>query len=198
MTTPLARVGLILLASLSLCACGSQPLLIVDHDPTFDFATLKTYRWYDDVYPSKTSEYRQYNSSDTRIRHYVNRELEQRDYREVSRGTPDFLVNYSVSREEKMKVNSIAGYPSAGMHGGVGVGSYGSAVSLGYSSGPSVSTYREGTVIIDVIDASTRNIIWRSLAEGRLEKLSSHKDKDNRASKVAREMMTDFPPSPTP
>ncbi len=195
MRPSIARLCLILSGLILLGACSSQPLMVVDHDPTVDFSRFHTYRWYDDAFPSKTSEYRQYNSSDARIRNYVNRELKAKNFREVSGVKPDFLINYSVSTQEKMKVNSFAGYPSAGMHGGVGVGTHGSAVSLGYSSGPSVSTYDEGTVIIDVIDTSTNTIVWRSLAEGRLKKLSSRKEKDSRASTVAREMMADFPPT---
>jgi hypothetical protein len=174
--------------------CASQPLFIVDHDPEFDFRRYRTYAWYDDLHKTQLAEYRQYNSSDKRVRTYVDRELTQKGFREVSSGNPDFLVNYSISRQEHMKVDSFAGYPSAGMYGGVGAGTMGSGVSVGYSSGPSVRTYKEGTVVLDVIDTPSNRIVWRSLAEGRLAKSLSHSEKDSRASKLAREMMTDFPP----
>jgi hypothetical protein len=179
-----------------LSACSSQPLFIVDKDPTFNFQSLKTYAWYDDVHKSQLADYRQYNSSDKRVRTYVDRELKQKGFREITSGNPNFMVNYSISREEKMKIDSFAGYPSGGIHGGAGVGTYGSGISLGYSSGPSVKTYKEGTVVIDIIDSRTNRVVWRTLAEGKLAKSLSHKEKDSLASKLARELMAEFPPQP--
>lgn len=179
---------------LFLTGCSSQPLYIVDHDPTFDFGGMTTYRWYDDVHTSTVSDYRQYNSSDKRVRTYVSRELKQKGFVELSSGTPDFVVNYSISREEHMEIDNIAGYPSAGMRGGVGAGRYGSSVSVGYSSGPSVKTYKEGTVVIDVIDTGSDQVVWRSLAEAKLKKSLSHQEKDSLASSIAEELMAEFPP----
>lgn len=184
-----------IVALLFLAGCSSQPLYIVDLDPSFDFTGLNTYRWYDDVHDTELADYRKYNSSDKRVRTYIDRELKQKGYREAASGDPDFLVNYSISRKESMKVDNIAGYPSAGMHGGVGMGTYGSAVSVGYSSGPSVRTYKEGTVIIDVIDTTRDQVVWRTLAEGKLKGSLSHKEKDARASTVAKELMAEFPSS---
>jgi hypothetical protein len=184
----------LLIALLLLSGCSSQPLFIVDKDPTFDFRALETYAWYDDVHKTQLADYRQYNSSDKRVRTYVDRELGQKGFREIGGENADFIVNYHVSQKENMKIDSFAGYPSPGMHGGVGVGSYGSSVNLGYSSGPAVKTYSEGTVVIDVIDSSSGQVVWRSLAEGRLKKSLTHKEKDSRASKLARELLAEFPP----
>ena len=97
-----------------------------------------------------------------------------------------------------MRIDSFSRYPSAGMDGGVGVGTYGSAVSLGYSSGPSVRTYKEGTVVLDIIDTRSSKIIWRGIAEGRLKEDMSINDKNRVASEVASELLADFPPSPAP
>ena len=181
-----------------LTGCASQPTYFVDHDVTFDFRTLKTYRWYDDAHPSKNAEYRQYNSSDKRVRTYIDRELQQSGFREISRGEPDFFMNYSISAEEKTSIDNFAGYPPAGVHGGVGVSNYGSAVSVGYSSGPSKKTYREGTVVIDVIDTREDRVVWRSVAEARLSKKLSISEKDALASKLSKELMAEFPPVPVP
>jgi hypothetical protein len=74
------------------------------------------------------------------------------------------------------------------------VGTYGSGVSIGYSSGPSVKHYQEGTVILDVIDAVSQKIVWRGIAEGRLKDKLSLKDKNRIAAEVSRELLADFPP----
>ena len=194
MSQALTRICLLAAGALVLASCASQPKYFVDHDENFDFGQFSTYRWYDDAHPSQAAEYRQYNASDRRVRTYIDRELKNSGFRQISWGEPDFLINYSISREEKTTVNNFANYPPAGVHGGVGVGTYGSGASLSYSSGPSVKTYREGTVVIDVIDTREDRIVWRSIAEARLSKKLSISEKDAMASELSRELMAEFPP----
>lgn len=185
-----------ILLALNLAACASKPSYTIDHDANTDFSRYQTYLWYDDVHPSKQADYRHYNSSDKRVRTYVDRELKQKGLRESSTSSADVWVNYSISKEDHMQVDSSSGYPSAGMHGAVGVGTYGSGVSIGYSSGPSVKKYQEGTVVLDVIDTQSGKIVWRGIAEGRLKDSLSIKDKNRIASEVSREMLAEFPPGP--
>jgi len=186
---------LVVIALLS--ACSNQPTYVIDHNEKIDFSTFKTYRWYDDVHSSQAAEYRQYNSSDKRVRHYVDRELEKKGFKETHSGTPDFLFNYHISKKEQMKIENFSGYPQ-GMHGGVGVGNYGSAVGIGYSSGPSVKVYKEGTVVFDIFDTRSDKLVWRGIAEGRMKNSLSHNDRDRIASVLTGELLADFPPAPAP
>lgn len=188
-----ASLATLLAALLALAACSTQPTYIIDHADDVDFARYHSYRWYDDVHGSKQAEYRQYNSSDKRVRTYVDRELGRKGFRESHSTAADFLVNYSISRQDHTRIDNFSGYP-AGLHGGVGVGTYGAGVSVGYSSGPSVKTYREGTVVLDVIDTGSGKIVWRGIAEGRLKQSLSQKDKNRIAAEVSRELLADFPP----
>lgn len=189
----LARASLVALALLALSACSSQPSYDVDHSDTYDFSGLQSYRWYDDVHPSKEAEYRQYNSSDKRVRTYVDRELQGKGFRDSAPAQADFWVNYHISKQDQMRIDNIGSYPQ-GVHGGVGVGSYGSGVSIGYSSGPSVKHYQEGTVVLDIIDAGSQKVVWRGIAEGRLKDHLSLQDKNRIAAEISRELLADFPP----
>ncbi|MBM69412.1 MAG: hypothetical protein CME43_08045 [Haliea sp.] len=182
----------------ALAGCSNQPSFTVDYADDADFSSFRSYRWYDDIHGSELAEYRQYNSSDKRVRTYVDRELKAHGLRESTTERADVWVNYHISKEQQMRIDSFSRYPSAGMHGGVGVGTYGSAVSLGYSSGPSVRTYKEGTVVLDIIDARSSKIVWRGIAEGRLKENLSINDKNRVASEVAAELLADFPPRPVP
>ena len=182
----------------TLAGCSNQPSFTVDYADDADFSSFRSYRWYDDIHGSELAEYRQYNSSDKRVRTYVDRELKAHGLRESTTERADVWVNYHISKEQQMRIDSFSRYPSAGMHGGVGVGTYGSAVSLGYSSGPSVRTYKEGTVVLDIIDARSSKIVWRGIAEGRLKENLSINDKNRVASEVAAELLADFPPRPVP
>ncbi|WP_162846173.1 DUF4136 domain-containing protein [Seongchinamella sediminis] len=191
--TPSPRGVFIAFAVLAVAACSNQPSYDVDHSDSYDFSGLHSYRWYDDVHPSKEAEYRQYNSSDKRVRTYVDRELQAKGFGDGGAGQADFWVNYHISKQDQMRIDSIGSYPQ-GVHGGVGVGTYGSGVSIGYSSGPSVRHYQEGTVVLDVIDAGSQKIVWRGIAEGRLKDDLSLQDKNRIAAEVSRELLADFPP----
>ncbi|WP_116367068.1 DUF4136 domain-containing protein [Parahaliea mediterranea] len=189
------RRSLAATALLTLAACASQPSYDIDHSDSFDFSSLHSYRWYDDAHPSREADYRQYNSSDHRVRTYVDRELHGKGFRESNAAQADFWVNYHISKQDQMRIDSFSGYPQ-GVHGGVGVGTYGAGVSIGYSSGPNVKHYQEGTVVLDIIDSHSQKIVWRGIAEGRLKNALDQKDKNRIAAEVAKELLSQFPPAP--
>jgi hypothetical protein len=189
------NTAVVLAALCLLGACSNQPNYVIDQKESFDFSPFKTYRWYDDVNSSTEGEFRRHNSSDKRIRSYMDRELTAKGLRETrANDTGDFLVNYHISKQEHTRINNYSGYPQ-GMHSAVGLGTYGSAVAVGYSSGPSVKVFKEGTVVIDVIDTKSNKLVWRGIAEGRMKSTLSQKDKDHIASEISRELLTDFPPA---
>ena len=67
-------------------------------------------------------------------------------------------------------------------------------MSVGYSSGPSVKTYEDGTAIFDVIDIATEKIVWRGVAEGRLKNKMTAADKQQLTITVLHELLKEFPP----
>ena len=179
------------LACLALLAgCADKPTYDVDYDQSFPFAEYKTYRWYDDDHNSRESQYRRYNSSDQRVRNTADQELMQRGLRQGDRGQADFWVNYHVTKRQTQKISG----QEQGMHGGVAAGTYGRSVSVGYSSGQSVKTYEDGTAMFDVIDIKTGRIVWRGVAEGRLNNNMSKADREQLTITVVHELLKQFPP----
>jgi hypothetical protein len=170
--------------------CADKPTYEFDYDQAFPFGGYQTYRWYDDDHNSRESQYRRRNSSDQRVRNTANQELVQRGFREAPRGAADFWVNYHVTKRQTQRVSG----QEQGMHGGVGVGTYGKSVSVGYSSGPSVKTYEDGTAVFDVIDIRSGKIVWRGVAEGRLKNKMSKADKEQLTITVVHELLNQFPP----
>ena len=171
--------------------CADKPTYQVDYDQAFPFAGYQTYRWYDDDHNTTESQYRRYNSSDKRVRNTANQELIQKGFREAPRGQADFWVNYHVTKRQTQKITG----QEQGMHGGVAAGTYGRSVSVGYSSGPSVKTYEDGTAMFDVIDIKTGRIVWRGVAEGRLKNNMSNADREQLTITVVHELLKQFPPS---
>ena len=179
----------VVFACLLLSACADKPTYDVDYDQSFPFAGYKTYRWYDDDH-ARESPYRRRNSGDQRVRNTANQELMQRGYEESLNGRADFWVNYHVTKRQTQKVIG----QEQGMHGGVGVGTCGKSVSVGYFSGPSVKTYEDGTAVFDVIDINTGKIVWRGVAEGRLKNNMSKAEREQLTITVIHELLKQFPP----
>ena len=174
----------------TLAGCADKPTYEIDYDQSFSFTQYQSYRWYDDDHASRESQYRRQNSSDQRVRSAANAELTMRGFREATRGNADFWVNYHVTKRQTQKITG----QEQGMHGGVGVSNYGKSVSLGYSSGPSVKTYEDGTAVFDVIDIRTSKIVWRGVAEGRLKNKMSSAEKQELRVTVLHELLSAFPP----
>ena len=190
----MCRLVFVCFTLLVISACASGPDFNFDYSLERDYSILKTYRWYDDVYDSKEAKFRSYNSSDKRIRKYIDRELKAKGYRQLENGKGDFLVNYHVSKQEKYSSNQFNDYYGRGVHGSVATGTMGSAVSIGYSTGSKPRTYKEGTVVIDFIESAENKIIWRGIAEGRLPKSLSNAKRNQIASEVSKELIGAFPP----
>jgi hypothetical protein len=185
-----AALIMLVVCSVLAVGCADKPTYDIDYDQTFPFAGYQTYRWYDDDHNSREGQYRRRNSSDQRVRNTANQELMQRGFREAPRGAADFWVNYHVTKRQTQRVSG----QEQGMHGGVGVGTYGKSVSVGYSSGPSVKTYEDGTAVFDVIDIRSGKIVWRGVAEGRLKNKMSKADKEQLTITVVHELLNQFPP----
>ncbi|WP_101759014.1 DUF4136 domain-containing protein [Oceanicoccus sp. KOV_DT_Chl] len=178
-----------------IAACANGPELNYDYLLDRDYSLLKTYRWYDDVYSSKEAEYRSYNASDKRVRTYIDRELIAKGYRLLNEGKSDFLINYHISKQERYSNSQFNDYYDRGMHGAVSTGTMGTAVAVGYSSGNNEPrTYKEGTVVIDILATADNKIIWRGIAEGRLPKELSQAKRNHIANELAKEMLAEFPP----
>jgi len=192
----MSRFGLTVLMLVGLVACASKPTYEFDYDRNFDFSAFKTYHWYDDMVHTRESEYRKFNASDKRIREVVGRELARHNLRESTTQQSDFWINYNVSKQRQQIIHTT-GYDQ-GMHGSVSGGTYGRGVSVGYSSGPSVREYDEGTAILDIIDAKTQKIVWRGIAEGRLKDHPSMSERYNATMAIASELLADFPPAASP
>ena len=179
-----------------LVGCANEPTYIIDHERSKDFSTLQTYRWWDDDHPTKQAEYRSYNASDKRMRTYMNRELKSKGFKEATYGQrPDFWIQYNVSTESRMRATDISGYyGSSGMYGGASVSNYGTSVGIGYSTGSSVREYKEGTLILDIVDVTSKAVIWRGIAEARLPQSMDQGERNALVSKVSREILAEFPP----
>ncbi|OKL41426.1 DUF4136 domain-containing protein [Pontibacter flavimaris] len=127
----------------------------------------KTYAWYQPSPPAEAEYLKGYKASlHQSMVKAVEREMQERGYTKVEQN-PDVLVAYDVSVSvpvEKDKPENFAegfGY-SYGYMSGYRY-DYGHADMPGYRS---VDLFKEGTLIIDLINPRSKMLLWRGWAEG--------------------------------
>jgi hypothetical protein len=190
----LLAVGLALLTGLSACA----PKVNVEQRANVNFSRYRTFDFADTEVKTDGDQNPLLRSSITqdRIKQAIASELSKRGLRQVE-NSPDFLVTTHtfVEKAERTVYDTqpAAGYAypySVGYRGRFLPINYGYWYSPAYYSAPRTEQYREGTLVIDFIDARTNNLVWRgSVADpvddaGRL---------GSEFSKNAKEILDKFP-----
>jgi hypothetical protein len=140
-----------LLFILVLTSCSSNIVVRTDFDKTSQILTYTTYDWLrKDQIESRNSPLTYNELNDERIKTAVNAGLAEKGY-VLDTNRPQFLIHYHITIEEKSQLIETEPY--------------------GYSYGQfwrntrtEVRRYQEGTLILDVMDADNRHLIWRSWA----------------------------------
>jgi hypothetical protein len=137
--------------------------VFIDYDKNYDRSTIKTFAWVD-------NEEHSLKNVDplmhTRIVDAIKRHLAEAGWTEAAPDQADVHVTYHGSSKEEMSINTTSmgyGYPSGWAYGGY-YGYYGyPAVGISGSTS-TVSTYKVGTLVVDVWDLKTQKLIWRGQA----------------------------------
>lgn len=86
--------------------------------------------------------------------------------------------------------------PTTSVGGGYGFGrrhwSYG--VGTRFSSSQ-VHKYREGTIVLEVVDSKSNQLVWQGAAEGALTGLDNPEDAQEQINKAVRDLLANFPPN---
>lgn len=187
------RIASLLLVSLTLAAC-STITVTTDYALEQNFGSFHSYAWHPDgVRNTRSLDLMGGDIFDTRIRRIINETLAQKGM--IKSDTPDFYVNYSVVTEDRVSINSYntyGGYGPGWGYYGYGWGPYG-AWGVG-STHTSVSYYTQGQVVIDIIDAASNKLVWRSTADSRLDEKGSPEKKTEDLRKAVDKMFANFPP----
>jgi len=175
-----------------------------DYDEQASFDDYQTFSWI----PAKNTQdvpgpYRDDGLLDKRIRRAVNNALAHQGYTEQPDGTPDFYVVYRVGLEDVYYDSGYSygfgypygygyGYRSGFRRSFFGYGGYGYPYGgYGYGSQGAVTTYTEGTLVIDIIDAGTNELVWRGAAVSALGD-ATYDAKD--INKAVEKILEEFPP----
>ena len=196
------RVALSAVATLALAGCASLQVG-TDYDPQVSFAQLRTYNWTNQVDAGGNPAV---NSTlvERRIQHAVDSTLGRMGYQRVTTGTPDFRVAYRIVAERKTTVDPGYGYGAYGYrsyygrgylgHGHLGRSHFGHGYGPYYGSSR-VREYVRATLVLDIVDAQTNEIIWRGWATGRLDHNPRPAAVQKYVNEAVRKILAAFPPT---
>jgi hypothetical protein len=154
--SPARSVGVAALLALALTVVGCASLIVNSYaERGFDVQRYRTFTW-GPPDTSSTGDPRLDNNRffDERVRMQVERELATRGFEKSTLQPPDFLVHYHANVTQEIDVRNLdreQPYPE-------------------HADGQPY-VYDAGTLVIDIVEARTNQLVWRGWAEGSIEGL---------------------------
>jgi len=162
-----------------------------DFDPGADFSAWRTYAWYPSGSPPSGDPRLDNPLLHDRIEAAVDLTLGAQGFTRVRDGTPDFYVNYHLSTEQRLDVTTIdRSYvrgPGGSRWRGAGWGGVGWTETV-------VDQYEEGILVIDLVDAAMRRLVWRGSGTRRLASNPRPEQVTQRVNEAVAEILAQFPP----
>ena len=150
----------------------------IDYDKAFNFAPVKTYSiaiatpWGN-------------NLSERRVLEEIDQEIASKGWKKVPDGQSDIIVLLHGATKTKQNVNTFY----SGGYGGYGYRGWGGGMG---SAQTTVSEYRVGTLVVDMFDAKSKNLVFRGTAE---DEISDNPDRNkSRLEKASTKLFKNFPP----
>ena len=190
MNTQLRTAALAVIA-LTLAACAGTRVA-TDYDPSAQFDALRTYVWVDPVGVEIEDPLLDSQLLTQKMHRSVGDLLTQRGYSVASDpASADFVVTYHTASKERLR-------DRGGFSIGFGLGRswhHGHhSMFLGDRYFPQIEGYQEGTLIIDVLAADSRDLLWRGWIRNTVDPRNYTVEAVDEA---VREILAQFPPGYT-
>jgi hypothetical protein len=164
-------------------ACGCSSISVAtDYEPSFDFTELETFAWLPE--PPRPAGHALIDSPlfGARVREAVNAELARRGYRKAELADADFLLQYYASTKTVTKIDTVHRYHyGRRWHG------------TGYTD-TTVREYDRGSLVLDIVDAESRELVWRGVGEARLYENRTPEERSERMREAVESILDEFPP----
>jgi Domain of unknown function (DUF4136) len=159
-------------ALLLLVAAAAWAGVNTDYDHHADFTKYKTYSW---------GKVETANSIwDQRVKDAVDTQLAAKGWTQVPSGGDAMVTAFGKTHPERTLNTFYDGFPGGWRWGGFG------------QATTTVDTYKEGTLVVDIFDSNSKNLIWRGSAS---DTLSSSADKNTKKlDSEVHKMFEHFPP----
>jgi hypothetical protein len=171
-----------LLTIITACSTiGSTIEVGSDYDPKANFATYRTYSWLPRVEEPGADRRLQSTLLHSRIRDAVEAQLSSKGLTKDLVGKPDILVTYHLALKGKFDVTTVPNYPYF-------------PSSWGATTTTNVRQYEEGSLILDLIDASNQQLVWRGSAQAEVKPDASPQEKEKRINEAVQRILERYPP----
>jgi hypothetical protein len=178
------RLSTVLLMCLAILLSGCSSLSVnYDWDNEAAFPSYRTFAWVQQgTMPVGDAQAALARNSllDQRIKRAVNTQLEGKGMR-LDEQNPDLLCAYHTGVQEKVNVTDW-GYRYGDAYWGYG------------GRNLDVTQYTEGTLIIDLIDANTTQLVWRASASKVIDDNVSPEKAEYEINNIVKEMLKPYPP----
>jgi len=177
----LPRIGFVVIASMILFASTSSAHQVkTDYDRSANFAQYKTYSW------------EQVKTKDPldvdRIKSDVNAVLAAKGWTQVASGGDVSIIALQMTQNQQTLNTFYDGFGGGWGYrrfGGGGFGGFGDATTT-------TETYKVGTLVVDLFDTKTKQLLWRGSASDTLSNNSNTNIKN--LDKGVEKMFKQFPP----
>lgn len=178
---------------LALAGCTTVQVT-TDYSRNTDFSKFQTFSLYQERPAQPRDASVNFNQSlDNYLRSAIRQTLSSKGLRFDS-SNPDLKVAYDVAVNTEVAVNTNYTYPP-----GFGYGYsywYGYRYDYGFNNFPAtyktINQYKEGTVVVDLINPDTNELVWRGVGEAAVD-MTGGIDQE-KINKIVSEILKEYPP----
>jgi hypothetical protein len=150
------------IAAVAAAGCATTMTVSSHVDRGINFARYRTYDWGPaDALPTGDPRLDKNPFFKDHVEGAVEKQLAARGLEMSTSGTPDLLIHYHASINQRIDVNRIDrryGY------------------CYGVDCPPDVIEYEAGTLVLDIVDSRTNRVIWRGWAQDTVEGVLDNED----------------------
>jgi hypothetical protein len=176
---------LFLLLSTAVVSCSPSLKVTSDYDSNVNFTQFKTFRM---ERPSDASQQSVSQLNQDRVFKAVRAEMIKKNFIEAA-DSADLIVHTVTIFKDMQSVSSSTNYYGYG--GYYRPYGWGGGMASGHTT-YNVQNYKDGSLIIEVIDAATRKLVWEGVGNKEIDKPSKNPDKD--IPDAVASIMAQFPP----
>jgi hypothetical protein len=185
MKKTIIKILLMALPATFMVSCKPTLKVSSDYDRSVNFSAYKTFSLYYLVTNKNVTEL-----NEDRIWNSIRVEMLKKGYKEDNR-RPDIVVNaLSVVKNKKYVTASSSVYGYGGAYRPYGYWNRG----VGVASGTTIvqaSNYKEGSLLIEVVDTQTNKLVWEGTGNAEFEK--QPKNPDEAISNAVTKILASFP-----
>jgi len=175
------NIILALMLCIPVAGYAASPAVNFDYDTAADFTAMKTFDWMPATGNAAGDELLV-----KKIRNAVDAQLQAKGSN-IAADNPDFLIGMELSGK-----TITGGSTGVGVSVGIPVGRMG-RISVGGGKSKT-SEKKEGTLVMDFVDAKTKSLVWRATATEVVNPSATPEEKQKKIDEVIAAMLANFPP----